>query len=279
MEWGWPPIFATAGVVLAGFSLALLAQRKFGVKSESLVLSLFFAPVVAYLIFSRQLSDFSGFGFELKFVAASREAIADTVATANIDVLQVKDDLPLELKAYISLGSPVVIIKVGEAPEKEKAQGVKRNLAKHIRDSMAIGAFDLLIVLDKDNRVLGYFPQYFFSDLARIHFEHTVVAENLRRFYPTRDQVDYLIQQSEFNLIFDHPAVRADLQGIKHVVNEKTSNIDALKLMARERLDALVVTDGRGRYKGFLRKDDVLARILIGSFERSQDGVSRNPSK
>jgi len=158
-------IFPILGIALLYYCTRVL---KLEVKIDGAFILAFVAtPLVGYLVFSGQLTEFKGMGLEAKF---------RDLAVLDVDVkkaVEVTGKEHGDSKTYYSGGSPVVEIKVeklggSESEVMEYAYYRGMEIAANIQQ----GVFQGVIVTDS-NKVVGAIPRSYFLDLLGIGCLHT----------------------------------------------------------------------------------------------------------
>lgn len=259
-------IFIVLGLLLAG-----AAKKWFDIDNSALFASLIFAPIVAYLVLSGQLMEFKGFGLEAKFrEAATKSVQTSPVKTTTISPTSdsIKDLTEKSMaKAFFSIGSEVVLLKVPKNREKTEV-GVREafQVAHQIYPSLLQGIFQFLVVLDESDHVLGYFEKEFFSDILRIEIEQTIRG---KRTVYQKERVEEQLQQTGLWDIVENPRMRADTWGVKETIRIDTSNLEALRTMREKNLRAIVVVDGQGKYKGIVNRNDIVSDLLSNLYKLS----------
>jgi len=56
---------------------------------------------------------------------------------------------------------------------------------------------------------------------------------------------------------------------VKETIRINTSNQEALKIMREKNLDAIVVVDGQGKYKGIVKRNDIVSDLLLNLYTSS----------
>jgi hypothetical protein len=265
------PVLATIGFLALGIVAAWLGKKWFGLDNSGLYASLLFAPILAYLVFSGQLQEFKGFGIEAKF----RE-----IASQKIDISsRIQDSIAGQkhgtLQALMGGGSDVAVLstttvtKFGDAARPTLAFGI----AEQIAASMAQGSFELLVIVDDNSRVLGYFPRHWFLDLTSMPDIHSSRGND-----PSFDQMD--TKRIERNLrktylwdILVNPKGRATTWGKTRVLSTDSTYLDAYRVLTQQSTMAMPVVDSSAKYAGIIRLKDVESKLfgaLLTSGEQSK---------
>jgi hypothetical protein len=253
-----------AGLYTAiGLGVVYVAVKWLGFREGATALSVFFAPLVAYLIFSGQLAGFSGFGVELKFREASQRAVAETIDARKIQPdVEAAGEADMDKLLMVLSASPVLLLTAHDADlTEDQLTRLTLRYGAAIYTSLTQGEFEMLVVVDRGGRFLGSFPKAYFLDLLRIPFVQYDVSES--QGAELSRSVRQGLQHTELRVIVKTPRQRAEAEGKKEYVVEQASNLDALKTMAAARADAIVVTGTDGRYKGFVRRRDLIDQLVF----------------
>ena len=256
--------------VSLGFVLAIIGKKRFSIDNSAFFASLIFAPMLAYLILFGRLSEFKGFGIELKLLEA---------AAAPVEILEVKTSTisptsqsakeviaQSQLKAYFGIGSEVVILR---APKKQEEVGFREvfRVANQLYSSLLQGSLQFFVILDDSDQVLGYFEKDIFLDILRIEIEQVIRGK--RNKYETEIAKEQL-QQTQLWDIVSFPRLKAESWGLNTTIGAKTSKLDALKTMVQKDLSAIVVTDEGRKYKGIVKREDIVSDLLINLYSLVQ---------
>lgn len=263
-------LLSTAASLVVGLGLVVMCTRYLKVDSGALLVAVLFAPAVLFLGLSGRLVEFKGFGLEAKFQQLAARAIAPTnIKPVSPSASAIRD--VSEAKAFFGLGSEVVIVEAPKADIPVTRQRVL-DVALQIYPGLLQGRFELLVVVDSTNKVLGYFHREFFFDLLRIEIEQTL--RGLRKAYDSV-QVGEQLEQTQLWDIVQYPAIRAEASGTKLYIKNTESNASALAKFASANQDAAVVVDANDAYAGIIRRNDIVAE-LIGALTSD---AGKNPLK
>jgi len=260
MNLDWPALLS--GIVALGLGLGLVAfvSTKLKLDSGALLVSVLFAPAVLYLGLSGRLVEFKGLGLEAKFQAIAAKPVSPiskirTIAPSGSDVQDVA-----EAKSLLGMGANVVFVKDVDRRQRVKGQEVSQ-YARRIIPGLLDGSFNALVVVDANQKVLGYFPRTHFLDLLR------VVVDPVSRGGVEKSEVDYpamydALMQTKLWDIVEYPRARTESEGQNLLIRSSMSNAQALSEFNKTRQEVAVVVNQDGTYGGILRRPDVMAELL-----------------
>lgn len=258
-------LISTFLILLAGLGVVLLCKRYLHVNSGAVLLGALFAPAILFLGLSGRLVEFKGLGLEAKFqqAASSPITLAHAVVKPNSPSASSIQERSAG-RAYLGVGSEVVLLPAPSADKPITRQDVL-DYAMQIYPGLFQGNFELLVIHDSENRVLGYFPRNYFFDLFRIEFEQT--DRGTGHEYDSKRVGEQLEQTQLWDLV-EHPRLRADTWGFKTTLRTTDTNAQALSIMDTTGLDSIVVVDNKGTYAGFVRRKDIVAELLLTLTEK-----------
>lgn len=253
---------------LAGFALVWISKRFLSVSSWSVFLPLFFAPFLVYLIMSGHLSEFRGVGFEARFKTAVNDPIKTAPLKAAIPkALIAPDEDRMRLMAFVGEGSEAFLLKSSDGLGDAKTSAKALLYGKNIYDSLLEGRMEVLVIVDGDDRVVGYYDRNHFLDLLRIEFEQ------LNETGLTQEQINEPVIKKLKNTNLWHivafPVKRCSSDEAlckKVTALENESYLTVLELMQKEGLRTVVVADRQHRYKGLVRRNDIMDELLVSVF-------------
>lgn len=243
-----------------GFICAFFAHKVLKINNSALFSSLFFAPILAYMVFSGQIAEFKGFGIEAKLRDASKKKIEIKVGTISNLLSGTNYG---ELQSFLSGGSEVVLLNSNQASKHSKNPWrLAFSIAEQISVNLLQGKFELLVVVDGQRRVIGSFAKHWFMDIPSIPDVH-VSRGNDKDF----DQTDEKRIKSNLSktLLWDillKPLERTKEWGLTATISKSATQINALRELNRHSIDALPVVDGDGKYQGIVRRSDIETAIL-----------------
>lgn len=247
----------TAIALGCGLGLVHFCKKRLETESSALLVAVLIAPTVFYLGLSGRLVEFKGLGVEAKF----QQAAAKIVIPSNVRPAEPSASAIQEIssaKALLGMGSAVVLLT---APEKDRAitpQSVFE-VASQISPGLLQGTFELLVIVDQKEKVLGYFRREFFFDLLRIELDQTMRGS---RKQPDSKRVGEQLEQTQLWDIVEYPKMRAESWGSRVFIDTADTNAEALRKLTSSNQDVAVVVSATGAYAGIVRRTDIIAELL-----------------
>lgn len=251
-------LFNTLIALIVGLGLVAFSKRRLNLENGAFLVAILFAPLIMFLGLSGRLLEFKGLGMEAKFnQVASRQVTPSALKPRSASASEIQDRSAG--RAWMGIGSEVVLLEAREGATVETRKDVN-DYAALIYPGLLQGNFEMLVVLGSGNRVLGYFPRYFFLDLLRIEIEQTLRGS--RKELDSK-RVGEQLEQTQLWDIVEYPRLRAELSGVMTTVRTTDTNAYALSVMADAGLDSVVVLDNTGAYAGIVKRKDVVADLLL----------------
>jgi len=281
---GHEAILAAACAIVFGIAL-LLFLRRLKLDAGPNFVVLFLSPAILYLIFSGAIEELTLGDLGAKFkrtaqapISAETLYVGDLIGAdpATASVLGAAADRDRLLGRVERVR--IVPADVWEKADEEGRFNLAGKLAVTIYQSLLTGQFVGVVVVDGDLRPLGFFDRAYFGELLRIPLDHGVATGRFARFRPVRpaeEERDWVIAQlmeTQAWSFLIHPRVRAEQEGEKSFASLETSNGAALRQMAADDTNALIVRDGEGKYRGILTREALQAKLLSGFL----DGAARD---
>lgn len=251
-------ILATVVALSIGLSLVALVRRWLKSDSGALLVAVLFAPVIVFLGMSGQLVEFKGFGLEAKFRAIASTPIKATAVvptSPSVSAIEAQS----EAKRHFSIGSQVVVLREPSGTDNNGSPNTLE-VATKIYPGLLDATFEALVVLDDQDRVIGYFPRTYFYDLLRIE---------LVQFRVEPEPVGRQLDQTQLAHLVKFPRRTAESEGWNLVLIESISKAEALKQITESGQTLSVVVDHSGRYRGIVVRSvlaDELVAAMAGTF-------------
>jgi hypothetical protein len=193
--------------------------------------------------------------FEKFRIIVRAAAATPVISIAKAEALALSDEDAnkryYDWAAFWLICQPYLVLMDGETPSPDN-EGFKNfvlKVAPLVRASILCGTFKALVVIDKGERPIGYFPHGFLTEIIS-------VADS-----------DYdAILKTELGLIFKAPKGRAGASdGRKLVVKRDTKAIEALERMKSEQVDVAPLTDEQGRFRGIITREALIEAIVLST--------------
>lgn len=230
------------------------------------VIGVFLLPIVFYVTLSGTISELAGGGFSIKL----HEISSKPVAAKSIELGSIvgTDALTADISqaAYFQIGQRVIAIDADAWEKLTEEQKKSRSLllATSIYQSLLSGGFQGLIVLDGEQKPLGFFEASYFLDLLRLPLDRLAVDSKDKHLTITPEQVRVRLQETNFAALMNFPKVRAEREGNKIWMNDRSQLAELFETVRANRLEVIVLIDFRGRYVGVVSRDDLVDQILGG---------------
>lgn len=254
------PVLATIGFLTLGILAAWLSNKCFSLDNSGLYVSLFFAPILTYMVVSGQILEFKGFGVEAKFheIASRKIDLSDTIKNSIAGKKHGTFQAMFGGGSEVAILSIQTIAKAGDSGRSDLAF----NIGEQIAASIAQGTFELLVIVDDNKHVLGYFPRHWFLDLMSIADIHTSRGND-----PHFDQYDHKSRERKLQKtylwdILVKPKDRVDGWGKTRVLNTDATYLDAYQALTKESITAIPVVDESSRYVGIIEWKDVESNLF-----------------
>lgn len=254
------PILATIFLAAIGMITARLGKKWLNLESSSLYISLFFSPIIFYLLLSGALNEFKGFGIEAKFREIALQKIDPNIRIHD-SIAERKDDVR---HALFGGGSNSAILKANTATDLNDRDRLKLafEVGEQISASIAQGSFELLILVNESNHVLGHFQRHWFIDLMSIPDIHASRGSDPKFDQTDTERIERNLRKTYLWEIIANPQERVDTWGSKQVLSTDTTYLDAYRVLTQESASAMPVIDSSSRYAGIVRAEDIRNKIF-----------------
>ena len=233
-----------AAIVFLLAAGAVWALRRFEIKDSAIIVTLLVLPFAAYGIVSGSIAELTGpGGWGAKFREVAAEDIEPTPLGAGIDDLRIVEKSSLaaldERRASLVPGKPLAMtLQLGR-----RGYYNEQVIAQYSRTLLTFDTKLTVIFVDDNKRFVAS------TDGPRV-----IAAMD------AGEQGAELVRAIEgANL----SRIR-DLVGLTtNSVKSDTSNAQALDMMARDGVASIVATDATDQPIGVVRRDDIVARLLV----------------
>jgi CBS domain len=218
---------------------------------------------------SGRISEISGLGVTAKFADVARIRInAGDLQIKRVSIIEAPGE-GSEHAAMFEVCSPIIAMRSDEKPSDMNER--YRNVyvfTKAIAASLNCGKLKGVVVLDSQKRYLGSFEPSFFAESAGLW---TLMRpdQSLDKPLDRLEQGKLIAANTTFGTAILYPEVRVkvDGEGFEATIRENASLEEAIEALHLVRRPFLAITDGLGRFKGIVTRDDVLTEILVKSFK------------
>lgn len=244
--------------VVLGFAGIYIVAKVADVKDGAVLAAVMIVPAVLYLLLSGRVSDLKGpGGLEVQLSAVANETIpiaGDPHGTTAISIEGVRAVEKGRTESFVSrvrdiaADDPVVLtITLGSGPIDAAAA------ADYAKGLTQFPRFRFVAILDSHGKLISYMDES--------AFRHVIEAN--------------VIDASELLSNIEHQnvgAVRAFPGMVVSTVTTQTSVANALRLMDRIRLSALLVTED-GQIRGIVERDHLANTLLLSLIEHASRQV------
>ncbi len=234
-------VFLALGVLAVWLSNELL-----DIEGEAVFVALLLLPVVVFMILSGRVRELRGpGGLEAKFVdvaGQSVELVSETIEASVDDMIIVAKGGASELERQahdLDESKPIILtLNLGREGYYD------RSVWSEYMDALSqFRTFRFVVVLDRENKFLAYIPS-------------GVVGQILK----TQGVGDDFVSAINDGRI---PDLRRFLGVVTRTISVKSTNMDALREMTDQNLEALVVIDDDRNLVGVVEREQILSKLLL----------------
>jgi CBS domain-containing protein len=229
-----------------GLLSILVAQRFLMLQGDLIIVFLILLPIIVYAIFSGKLGEFKAAGLEAKFVTVARQSVeiaSETIKPSEEDMQIVAKGGIRELKIQlqdIDESNPIILtLTLGLEGYYNKSVWLN-----YMEALSQYRNFKFVVILDQEKKFVAYIPSWVMLQILR--------AEGLGQEFVR------VINQGSPRELSRYPGV------VTKTISTKTTNLEALKAMTDQNLDALVVIDEEKRLKGVVEREQIVSKLLLG---------------
>ena len=263
MEFDLLALIAAIGFLSIGF-IALIIAKRLSIELGASGWTLFFAPVLIYLVFGGFLSEFKAPGFEAKFREFTNQPVPVGLLEATELVGLDAPETDIQATTLFAVGQSVIAINASEWDKFSETQKEDQSVATAVAiyQSILAGGFEGLIVLDGDNNPIGFIETSYFYELLRIPLDRNILSSDEQVFVLNKQQRLARLKETRTWTLLKNPEFRGKRDGSKPWIKFSASQADAYKQMINNGYNELVVLDEKGKYKGVLTKERLTDAIL-----------------
>ena len=238
-------IIASILLLALGF-LAGWLSREFLELEGLVLLFVIFAPIISYTIFSGRLKELRAGGLEAKFVDVAGQSVdlasLETIEASMSDMEYVEKadarELPRRMR-YLDESKPIILaLTLGR-------EGYYRRTAwaSYMHALSQFRSFKFVVFLDQENKFVAYMPAWATLQILRMD--------------ALGDEFVRIINEGSIQELQRYPGV------VTRTISTKATNIDALREMTAQNLEALVVIDEDRNLKGVVEREQILSKLLL----------------
>jgi hypothetical protein len=243
-------LFLVLGILVL-LAVKLWINDRAATTGDAVLVALLVIPILVYTIISGRLQDFKGpGGMELRFNQVAAAPVDNTTARDPLSVNEDKaqfltkgegERLDEQLKV-INEDHPIILkLTFG----KQHAGGIGysiADLAAYVEELFRFRSFKLIVFADGIDR--------FVACMAPLTIKRILSTDKQNNNFTTA------INNGDKSL-FDYPGV------VRKRVSISSSNAEALRVMADNNLEAVVVTDENDQLKWIAERQQVLSRMVL----------------
>jgi hypothetical protein len=238
--------FGVVWLALA-FVVVGLAERieGYALIDGPVLIALMLLPLVVYFVASGKLTRLKGLGFEAKFAEKAEETVRPAAPIAYNDPQIVAREGVRKLLAQvrqINKSRPVVMtMTIGGG------QYTVKDVKRYLDVLSQLRGFKLVVFLDSDKRVVAYMEAWALKELV----EQTETEPELAGEFVQS------INSGPKESVTVNPSVT------ERMISTTSTNIEALREMQEQNLEALVVVNQQGMLCGVVERDQVITSIIL----------------
>jgi CBS domain-containing protein len=232
--------------LLLGFAIVWFVKTIVKIEDNAVYVSLLFIPVLVYVIISGRLKELKGpGGLEARFSEAAAQEIKPVSETIepSVEEMQVvaKEGLRVlqRKKPDIDETRPIIMTMV---PGKGRYYDWNA-VAQYVSFLGQYRNFKFVVFLDDKEHFVAYMPSWAFKGLISL-------PELAGEFIS-------VVNEGRMQDLCRYPGV------VKETISTKSSNVEALRRMTAENLEALVVIDEDRKLKGVIEREQVISKIML----------------
>ena len=232
--------FLALGVLAVGVSKEFLK-----LEGDAIFVSLLLMPIIVYMIFSGRLKELRAGGLEAKFVDVAGQSVelaSETIEASMSDMEYVRKAGERELSRRmrdLDESKPIILaLTLG------RERYYNREVwAKYMQTLSQFRSFKFVVILDQENKFVAYMPDWAISQILKMEARG--------------DEFVRIINEGNIQKLQRYPEV------VNRSISTKATNINALREMTAQNLEALVVIDEDRKLKGVVERGQILTHITI----------------
>lgn len=232
--------FLALGVLAVGVSKEFLK-----LEGDAIFVSLLLMPIIVYMIFSGRLKELRAGGLEAKFVDVAGQSVelaSETIEASMSDMEYVRKAGERELSRRmrdLDESKPIILaLTLG------RERYYNREVwAKYMQTLSQFRSFKFVVILDQENKFVAYMPDWAISQILKMEARG--------------DEFVRIINEGNIQKLQRYPEV------VNRSISTKATNINALREMTAQNLEALIVIDEDRKLKGVVEREQILSKLLL----------------
>ncbi len=241
----WAILVSILFLVL-GFLAVWLAKRLLEFEGDAIFVTLILVPIIVYLIFSGRLTELKGpGGLEAKFVGIAEqsvELVSETIgpSVGDMEVVAKGGAGALQRQIYrLDESKPIILtLTLGR-------EGYYKDVWIRYMEALSqYRTFKFVVILDHENKFVAYIPSGTMLQILRME--------------ALGDEFVRIINDGNIGELRRYPGV------VTRTISTDSTNVDALREMTAQNLEALVVIDKDRNLKGVVEREQLISKMLLG---------------
>jgi len=232
--------------LVLGLLVAWLAKAVLKIEGDATFVSLMLFPLLIYLILSGKLEEFKGpGGWEAKFTKAANETISAAsekieLSTEDMQIIQKESIRYLERKKQeLNEAQPIIMTM-----ELGKRDYYRRMVVLNYLETLSqFRNFKFVVFIDKEKRFVAYMPSWALKGVLKLD--------------ELGDNFIWLVNEGDRQRLLLFPGL------VKETINTQSTNVEALREMMKQNVEALVVIDENYHLKGVVEREQILSRMML----------------
>ncbi|HEY0073379.1 MAG TPA: CBS domain-containing protein [Abditibacteriaceae bacterium] len=235
--------------LLTGFIVLWLTKTLIKIEGEAVLISLLLIPAFVYVIVSGRIKEFKGpGGFEATFFETASQSV--NIATEKIEpsvaemqVVAKEGVRALERKRQeLNEAHPTIMtLTLGEISNPSNYN--RQDVLTYLEFLSQLRNFKFVVIMDRNKSFVAYMPHWALKGLLD--------NPNLGHEF-----IDLVNNGGRENLL-RFPGI------IRKTISTQTTNVEALREMTNQNLEALVVIDEHSQLKGVVEREQILSRMML----------------
>lgn len=239
-------IFASILFLALGLISIWITKGVLDIKGDAVFVSLLLFPILVYMIFSGRLKEIRApGGLEAKFVDVAEkpvEATFEPIEASVEDMSVVEKGGMHEMKKTfrkIDESKPIVLtLTLNKGGYYDRLA-----ILEYIKGLSQYRNFKFVVILGQDNKFVAYMPAWRFSQILEMD--------------SLGNELIAVINSDRIQELQQYPGI------VTKTITTKETNIQALKEMSKQNIEALVVVGEDGRLCGVIEREQVLSRLML----------------
>lgn len=229
-----------------GFVAVWLSKQVLDVEGEALFVFLILVPIVVYTVLSGRLSELRAGGLEAKFVSIVEqpvESASETIepSVGEMEIVAKAGARELQRQVHnLDQSVPIILtLTLGREGFYDREVWLR-----YMEALSQYRNFKFVVLLDENSRFIAYIPSWAMLQLLRM--------EALGREFVR------IISDGDIRELSRYPGV------VTKTISTKSTNLEALREMTAQNIEALVVIDEDRALRGIVEREQLLSRLLLG---------------